>query len=424
VKTISTKRFRFSIYCTNIDCFQPLPMKFAERYNSIFGYAWWRDLEGLREKQKSLNRRLTAGTNDRACIRYYPDYRGNPYQNILYQSLIEAGWSIEAVDLTDVFGIYESFLESFGRVFHIHWLLDIFFQNNEFLSRDLVSFRIAKFISIIRMFKCIGVKIVWTVHNKTEHDLPEYLISLNVQLVGEIVKLADLVIVHLDIGIREIEEFCGIPCRYKTVIIEHPLYEGFRLNRDNHKKPREMHWKAHDKYGLVLGMIRPYKNLWELINIYEHTIMEMKNVKFVIAGTPVDRRMVVEIKTLADKYSENLLFIPRRLEENEVNYLYANCHFSLITCRNVLTSGSYYMAATHSKCSLVPRTDMFNEVVKDGINGYMYDDYKESLLRKLRMLYSADSSKLAAIGRRAREYCKYSSENFSNAFYTVINDLK
>jgi len=398
-------------------------MKFTEKNNFTFGYAWWRDLEALREKKKSFLTHEPTVSGD-ACLRYYPDYPDNPYQNMLYRASIVPGWSVEPVDLADIVGICERFLKSSKRIFHIHWLLEVFFQDGAFLSQSVISSRIARMIGIIRIFKSIGVKIVWTAHNKIEHDLPENLIPANAYLIGEIVKLVDLVIVHVDMGMREIEEVCGISCRHKAVIIEHPLYENSRLNPENHKRPPEMNWKAQSEYALSLGMIRQYKGMRELIYTYKLIIREIKNAKLVIAGALRDHSIGIEARIMADMYPENLLFIPRRLEEEEVNYLYANCNFSLLTYKAILTSGSYYMAATHSKCSLAPRMGMFKEIVKDGINGYMYDRHGEGLLQKLRMIYSADGSELTTIGKQAREHCKYGPEGFSSVFYKAISDLK
>lgn len=342
---------------------------------------------------------------------YFPNYAANPYQKLMYQKL-------EHSVKPKSFDIFEDLLFlSSGRkkVFHIHWLKEIFSNcNTELLAIDCYT----KFIDEIKIYKNIGCKIVWTVHNKIDHDQPEFIKRYLIKVMQYLANNSDIIHVHTLNTIEIMETFLNVSIRHKAEHIEHPLYPI--PNDSEIKSPPELDGKSFNEYFLSLGMIRPYKGVELLLRAFDKCMAENIDIKLIVAGYSLDPKVDEIAKTLEYKYPNNIIFINRKLKEEEVNYLYKNCLSSVLTYKKILISGSYYMAATHSKPSICPNIGMFKEKVKDNENGFIYDQSLDDLAETLRKINSLDKDIIKSVGEKSHSSCVNTHEEFSCKYFNLV----
>ena len=348
------------------------------------------------------------------------------YQKNLYRHYDINGFDILPLRASEGI-VIDDIVKQVGQrraVFHQHWLTPIFFEAIDLESGyNEVDLYIAKLITL----KSMGVKICWTVHNLIEHDLDAYQIKINMYLLHKISLVSDVIFIHnyqaaqslidkLNLEISE-EKFFALP---------HSLYDDSKCFK-NLSLPPEIKTNIQDsKILLISGQIKPYKGVQELIKAIRLSIKEFLELKIhlIVAGVVLDDTVLSMLNELKEEYPSLVSIIPRRVSDEEMAGLLNYADLVVLPYRAVLTSGSYYAAATFAVPVLAPSFGMFTEVIDDSKNGFVYDGTIDGLASKLLNVMQLTKIQLKEIGQNAYFSNKDNTiEQVSNIYFQKINKL-
>jgi len=136
-------------------------------------------------------------------------------------------------------------------------------------------FTLNKKMAMITFLKIFKVKIIYTFHNKVAHDGKSK--RENLILKRFIMKRADTISVLSTSSISYAKNIIGkTKGKPEFFFVGHPLYNN-TANQDV---------KAHERLVfLYFGMVRPYKNLEMLIEVWKE--LGLDDAKLIIAGKPI-----------------------------------------------------------------------------------------------------------------------------------------
>ena len=314
---------------------------------------------------------LPQGTGEQAedihyALRFYPDYTvNNAYQNLLYSPIEEFDVAPGSID--DCLGlIFRPQAGNLKVVFHLHWTDPVIAPASDATE----AFEMAEsFLAKLRLFKSLGGRILWTVHNVSSHEPKHF--EQEIALYQALADLADWVHVHHKSVPDATKEFYQIP-EEKVLVAEHGNYiDLLPVQTTQVQCRREFGIPASATVFLFLGQIRGYKGIDELINAFTDLVKEHKNVWMVIAG----KVLGVDKDEIARKLRAcgNTVFRPGYVPEEEMQ-LYLGCADAMVLpYRKVLTSGSVFLALSYSLPVICPPSGLLSHLVTDGKEGLFFD---------------------------------------------------
>lgn len=294
---------------------------------------------------------------------YLPDYsHGNPYQKLLYQNFEKSG--VQAVGVSEADSI-DLNLGNFtsGDVLHIHWI-NILFKNQTLTSIDST---LSGFLEKLSSLQSKGVKVVWTVHNRQNHETLEREIELEFR--RKLSELCDAVLLHHPMIKDELRAWLSPKANLE--IIEHGLYDNYYPNTLTKIEARDKLELENDRCVIAtLGQIREYKDLPEKIEQFNQVSAEQTGkFNYLIAGK------IACTKTnalLNEKPNENIRVVNRFISDDEVQIYLNAADIVLLSYRDILTSGSFFQAVTFNRIVFSPKLGSLQYYVVDGVNGFLY----------------------------------------------------
>ena len=164
----------------------------------------------------------------RIKVVFFPYYSGNPYLDMLFEALEQH--AVDAVAGSGpslpfyVVPILHSYLKNPDvDVLHFHWMSPYVHDDSIASAVVLIPATVVQLVIV----KLMGVKVVWTVHNKISHESPSpRLERFTYRLLVRY--FFDEVIVHCESAKTEIVELYGIrdPQRHQISVIPHGHYRG------------------------------------------------------------------------------------------------------------------------------------------------------------------------------------------------------
>jgi glycosyltransferase involved in cell wall biosynthesis len=143
--------------------------------------------------------------------------------------------------------------------------------------------------SLMPIFKTMGIKIIWTMHNKLSHTGQDD--KKTMALFKLMLKKADLILTHSSAGIHYGEEL--IPgVKDKIIYMPHPV------------KNRRLKIKTEIKYDvLIWGTISPYKGIDQFLQfIYDHN--QQDQFRILIVGKASDKNYFEKLQKFQNKVIE------------------------------------------------------------------------------------------------------------------------
>jgi glycosyltransferase involved in cell wall biosynthesis len=302
-------------------------------------------------------RALSGYPGEPILLGYHPVARMNPYQGLLYQGSWEAG--IAAVPIVRperVPELTQLVSRGFTGVLHLHWLnlvladagspADARKATDAFL-RDLDGFRKA------------GGRLAWTVHNilphASRHDEQE------ARLRGGVVERCDVVHVMTPQTPEQVRSWFQIPDE-KVLFVEHPSYAGAYEDWISRAQARhELGIMPDEVVYAVVGAIRPYKGLNELLDAWER-LDDGRPRRLVIAGGPSEEDGVAEALERAAVHPTVLLHA-RQIPSDEIQLFLRAADVAVLPYTRSLNSGAQLLALTFGLPVIVPAGGGLEEVV-------------------------------------------------------------
>jgi glycosyltransferase involved in cell wall biosynthesis len=297
-------------------------------------------------------------------ILFFPFYKLNPYQSLLQSRLAELGCAVATRETLGSFSEHHT-REPFD-ILHLHWTTPFaedvgrlaFWQRYLTLWRDLRSLRRR------------GVRIVWTVHNLENHDRAAVARERRVMtLLG---RTADAVIVHCEAAGRAVAERLGV-ARAKLRVVPHASYvEVYPATQSQAEARRALQLPADAIVMAFVGLVRPYKNLDELVRRFRDEIAPRhEDARLLIAGRIVGNKWRDTVTAMAGSHPRIHLHAGYIVPEALQTFV-LSADLVVLPFREILTSGSMLMALSFGRPVVAPRAGCVGEW--EGTAGvYLYD---------------------------------------------------
>lgn len=204
---------------------------------------------------------------------------------------------------------------------------------------------------LLRLRKILGIKVVWTLHNKISHS--RKMIFLKKRLFLALLKRSDFIITHSSEGITFTESI--IPSsKERLFYFPHPVI------------PKKIYNASLKEFDiLVWGTIAPYKGIDRFLAYLEEKNL-LEKYRILISGKILSSEFYGVIK----KYERNNILIQNRfVSDDELRELIALSKAVLFTysSNSVLSSGALIDSLSHRASVIGPNVGAFSDMGDLGI---------------------------------------------------------
>ncbi|MBM1222450.1 glycosyltransferase [Ponticoccus sp. SC2-23] len=337
---------------------------------------------------------------------FWPDYsRSNPYQKLLYGAAREEAEFV-AGDIDAALRLMTD-LPALGGTegpltFHLHWLNFLFVGLGEGDAEEARA-RVDGFLERLTLFKSMGGRLVWTIHNVVSHDSP--FIALETELSEAIVALADTLHLHSEASVAEVETAFTLD-HAKIVISRHGAYVGAYPDFIGRDQARDLLGYGRDEdIILFTGQIRPYKGVEHLVDAMRTILADRPRARLVLAGAMQVDLFETLSPALTAAERARIDVTGRFLDDMEMQVFFRAADIAVYPYRKVLTSGSLLLALSFGVPVVVPDVGMTREVLGSGPGpaGRLYAGEAAELEAAIRDLLSEkEAGRLQEMGTNAR----------------------
>jgi glycosyltransferase involved in cell wall biosynthesis len=322
-------------------------------------------------------------------ILFIPFNQKNPYQKVLARCLKDLGVDVILKDEASILPILRVVFST-GKpdILHLHWTHTMIKSRNG-LERIIKGIRL--FGEII-LLKVAGVKIIWTVHNISDHDLEPNRIENLIH--RYFAKLCDAIIVHCESAVQAIKiSYKQIgSSRTKICVIPHGNYMKSYNNEISREKARKSLGLKDDElvFGFF-GNIRTYKGVFNLVEAFKD--LKEQRTRLLLVGKPDTADIEEKLKNYSKTDKRILLklgFVP----DNQIQ-IYMKCmDVVVLPFKKVLTSGSAFLAISYGKPVVAPDSGCLREMFGDNGNLLYEPEDSNSLIHAMKKCLKADLKKI------------------------------
>ncbi len=290
---------------------------------------------------------------------YYPWLNDNLYIVNVRNAISDAGYEIRS--FRSIFKNPIKFLQC--KIVNLNW-----FENaptrKSYWKKNIV-------LEILKIFR---KKIVYTIHNKQPHDLKynKYALKLMQKLCNR-----SAAIIGLCPDTHEVVRKLAPAADEKVVVIPHPNYIANYSASATKDLRGQFGFSKGDLVLLYMGLLRPYKNLELLIDIF-HRVQNDK-IKLLIAGEPFDAAYQEELVRHAAG-NPDIAFDFRYIPDEEVAAYYHTADLVVLPYHKVssLNSGVVYLSFSLKRTVICPDIGTINMISdKSFVYSYHYDTDEE-----------------------------------------------
>jgi beta-1,4-mannosyltransferase len=286
---------------------------------------------------------------DPLLLGYHPIARLNPFHALLYQQAYDEG--VATVPIIQEDTIRE--LAELARVgqttaLHLHWLNRVLAD-----ARTPTEARrnMEGFLRRLDEYRDVGGRLVWTVHNIVPHGATFE--DEEARLSQEVVDRCDVVHVMADDTLEIVAPWFRVPTE-KVLRVVHPSYLGAYEDTMTRARARhELGVPPDELVFVVLGAIRPYKGLGELLDAWEALPADGAPRRLVIAGGASDEPGIDEILTRAAVHPTVLLHAGL-VEPSDIQVYLRAADVAVLPYVRTLNSGALLLALTFGVPVIVP----------------------------------------------------------------------
>lgn len=298
-----------------------------------------------------------------------PDYReGNPYQQLLANAIEQNDCNVGFyANYRRGLPIFRAVQDQAHRpdVLHLHWLEKYLRGDNFFLRLTYA----VKFIVDILLTRSLGTRIVWSIHDQLEHDTQFPQIDRWVRCV--LISVADRLIFHNRAALNHyLQHYSFDPT--KAEIIAHGHYrEVYQSAIDPVEARKLLHLPTSGRIYLHLGMLKPYKGIEQLLQVWQAAQSRLNASILLIAGQAFDPAYRQALAQLAAD-TKNVVFYPHFVEHDRIHLYMSAADVVVLPYKNILTSGSAILAMSFMKPVIAPRLGGISELL-GAADAFLYD---------------------------------------------------
>ncbi len=274
----------------------------------------------------------------------------NPYNWLLYTSMKDLGVQ---VDERDERSLLPLFREQYA-IWHLHWP-DVPLNHQNKLKALI---KIQALLLQIDWARSQGVKMVWTVHNLSNHErrypeLEDWFWKAFIQRLDGYISLSQA-------GLEAAQERFPQLSQLPGFVIPHSHYRGEYPDTVSPQEARATLGILPDaKMLLFFGRIRPYKNVPDLIRAFRQ--FPEQEVILYIAGRSDCATLTQDLEREASsdpRIRMELDFIPK----DKAQLYFRAADLVILPYREILNSGSALLALSFDRPVLVPKRGALSEL--------------------------------------------------------------
>lgn len=328
----------------------------------------------------------------RLSILMMPDYRqDNPYQMLLAQALEQPKITISfPVGYKRIFPLYRQIKNQSTpvHILHLHWLSP-YLKGENALVKLIYGL---KFLLDVYIVKKNKIKIIWTIHNLTDHNakFPE---------IEKVIKqfflyFVDHAIVHSEAAKTMVLETYRFNPE-KVAVIPHGHYRDVYPEAIAQREARQqLNLPLNFKIFLNFGMIKPYKGIESLLEIWGKYTDISEEAYLLVVGRALDeaygQKITQQIATI-----KNGKFINEFIPDDQLHLYFSAADVIVLPFNRILTSGSLLLAISYGKPVIAPKCDNLSETLEDA-GEFLYDNAsQDGLLEKIHASINANLDNLA-----------------------------
>ena len=324
-----------------------------------------------------------------------PDYRpDNPYQELLADALADQGVEVVFPEgYRRGLPFTRASYEAQADVLHLHWL-GVYFKGHTLAKKVAYALKVVIDLFLLRVSGC---RLVWTVHNVVAHDTrcPK----LEMWLRRLIADLADGLIVHNGETREKVAELYQVPTG-RVSVVEHGHYRDVYPTTVSKNEARNALGLGGNKERvfLHLGMLRPYKGVEDLLDVWPAHSHTQPDDHLIIAGKPLSDEYGNTLKNIAQPLRNVSLQIGF-VEGEKIPLYYGAADIVVLPYRRVLTSGSAMLALTFGVPVIAPRIGEIPDTFRNA-DELLYRQGEGGLQAAMKKASTADLKSLAERTRR------------------------
>ncbi|NEN97476.1 MAG: glycosyltransferase family 4 protein [Moorea sp. SIO1F2] len=277
----------------------------------------------------------------------FKDRDKNPYTWLVYTHLATLGVDVHEFSP-------KKLLINHYSIWHRHWPERNLNEPNFF--RAIAKTLALLFLMILARWR--GTKIVWTVHNLASHE--QLYPQLEAWFWKVFTRQLDGYINLSKTGMKAAQERFPQLKNIPGFVVPHGHYRGQYPNQVSSQEARNYLGITNSaKVLLLFGRIRPYKNAPQLIRVFRK-LFDSEAILYIV-GSPEFTELAAEIEresALDQRVRINLDFIP----QDHMQWYFSAADLVILPYREILNSGSAFLALSFNRPILVPKIGALPEV--------------------------------------------------------------
>ena len=187
-------------------------------------------------------------------------------------------------------------------------------------------------------------------------------------VVRQVLNRADRLIVHTQ---AECDRARALLPQADIVVTPHPTYAGFQSNQWARETARAQ-LNLNGNVLLFFGLVRPYKGLLDLIEALS-TIMKDVDVTLLVVGEVWGDTAPYRARAAALGVADRVRWVDRYVSNDEAAMYFAAADLAALPYREATGSGVLQLALGLGVPVVATRTGGMDEVVRDGVTGFLID---------------------------------------------------
>ena len=323
---------------------------------------------------------------------FYPDYRtANPYQTLLYQH-VDPAFAVSSGTIEQAIARLALKGRSTSEVlFHLHWEDAVL---RSIKDPDQAKRAAERFTADLVRFVEAGGRLIWTKHNLRPHDFVHADLAEEISTV--VAAHAEAIIVHSPAAIHAVSEHYGID-RQRFSLQVHGNYRAHYPTIARAVARKRLGLDADQRCLLLFGRLTTYKGGDLLLQALNG--LDEPNLRLLVVGKqPFDRL------DIPHRLKDRVTVIDRFVEDREVTEVFAATDAVALPYREILTSGTLFLATGAERPIITPRLPTLLDVANEDMAFSYRPGDLASLIEALQDFSRASGEELAAMGRRAADH--------------------
>ncbi len=298
-----------------------------------------------------------------------PWWPTNPYHDLLAANLKRLGARVSGTGSTVALPF--TALQRRADVVHLHAPYRAALASNA----PKAALKLAVFLAGLVVLRLAGVRLVWTVHELHNHE--NRYTELDRLCTALVARLCHAILVHCESAGREVAGALSARSREKVAVVPHGNYLGYYENKVGRAEAREiLGIRESDLVFLFLGLIRAYKGVPELIDVFDG--LGPEGARLMVVGRMANEEIagLLERKTAG---RDDVEVVPGFVPDDRIQEYMNACDVVVLPYRDIMTSGSVLLAMSFCKACVAPRMGCIGDVLDDS-GALLYDpDGEEGL---------------------------------------------